>query len=317
MVAFYSGDMNLGTRTHELDHDDFGGLARDLPRLISRRGALKLFAGAGLLTLAGCSSSGSTSTADSADSADSADTTDPSATLAAELPETTVSATSSTADTVAGVAASGASCDVIPSETAGPYPGDGSNGPNILNQDGVVRSDIRTSIGSASSTALGVPLTVTLKVVSAAASCAPLPGASVYMWHVDANGNYSMYSEAVLNENYLRGVQTAGDDGTVTFQTVYPGCYQGRWPHIHFEVYADQASALAGSSPLVTSQIAMPKAESGLVYANVGYLSSVDNFANISLESDMVFSDTGGVSQTPTISGDATTGFTAVLTIPV
>jgi hypothetical protein len=34
-------------------------------------------------------------------------------------------------------------CSVIPSETAGPYPGDGSNGPNALTQSGIVRADIR------------------------------------------------------------------------------------------------------------------------------------------------------------------------------
>jgi protocatechuate 3,4-dioxygenase beta subunit len=38
-------------------------------------------------------------------------------------------------------------------------------------------------------------------------------------------------------ENYLRGVQEADDDGVVTFHSIFPGCYSGRWPHIHYEVY--------------------------------------------------------------------------------
>src|SRR6476469_4989540 len=33
----------------------------------------------------------------------------------------------------------------IPEETAGPYPGDGSNGPNVLTESGIVRSDITSS----------------------------------------------------------------------------------------------------------------------------------------------------------------------------
>src|SRR5215467_12645955 len=56
-------------------------------------------------------------------------------------------------------------CSVIPSETAGPYPGDGSNGPNVLTQSGIVRSDIRASFGSSgTSVAAGTPLTVTLQL---------------------------------------------------------------------------------------------------------------------------------------------------------
>ena len=50
----------------------------------------------------------------------------------------------------------------IPDETAGPYPGDGSNGPDVLEQSGIVRSDIRSSFGDASGTAEGVPMTLEL-----------------------------------------------------------------------------------------------------------------------------------------------------------
>lgn len=45
----------------------------------------------------------------------------------------------------------------IPEETAGPYPGDGTDGPNVLTESGVVRSDIRSSFGSLTGTAQGVP----------------------------------------------------------------------------------------------------------------------------------------------------------------
>ena len=63
-------------------------------------------------------------------------------------------------------------------------------------------------------------------------------GAAVYPWHCDAQGQYSIVlAAAVEDENYLRGVQPTDASGTVSFTTVFPGCYTGRWPHIHFEVY--------------------------------------------------------------------------------
>jgi hypothetical protein len=56
-------------------------------------------------------------------------------------------ASSSSAATAAASASAvgGASCAIIPEETAGPFPGDGSNGPDVLSQSGVVRQDIRSS----------------------------------------------------------------------------------------------------------------------------------------------------------------------------
>jgi len=65
----------------------------------------------------------------------------------------------------------------VPEETAGPYPGDGSNGPDVLGLTGVVRSDIRPSFAGLSGAADGVPLQVQLTIVSAS-TCAPLAGFS-------------------------------------------------------------------------------------------------------------------------------------------
>jgi hypothetical protein len=68
---------------------------------------------------------------------------------------------------VAGASALVAACaggeakrPVATTETAGPYPGDGSNGPNVLVESGIVRSDIRPSFGSYSGSAAGVPMTI-------------------------------------------------------------------------------------------------------------------------------------------------------------
>ncbi len=105
-----------------------------------------------------------------------------------------------------------------------------------------MRRDIRSSFGSSTTTAEGVPLTIKLTVKDLATSSA-LVGAAVYVWHCDRDGNYSMYSQGVEDENYLRGVQATDDSGTATFTSIFPACYPGRWPHIHFEVYEKVADA--------------------------------------------------------------------------
>jgi protocatechuate 3,4-dioxygenase beta subunit len=225
---------------------------------------------------------------------------------------------SAAASAAASVAASAdaASCAIIPEETAGPFPGDGSNGPDVLNQSGVVRQDIRSSFGSSTTVAEGVPLTVNL-VIQDGTDCAPIEGAAVYLWHCDRAGDYSLYSAAAANENYLRGVQAAGADGVVTFQSIFPGCYSGRWPHIHFEVYPSLDLATDEANKIATSQIALPKDASEQVYATAGYESSVTNLSGLSLETDNVFRDDGGVRQLGTMEGSVADGLTVSLIVPV
>ena len=115
------------------------------------------------------------------------------------------------------------------SETAGPYPGDGSNSApgntsNILSESGVVRSDIRSSFGVSTNAAAGVPLTLKIKLGDAGNGCAALPGYAIYVWHCTQDGHYSLYTAP--DENYLRGVQVADADGMVSFTTIFPGCYR-------------------------------------------------------------------------------------------
>src|SRR3954465_14936540 len=162
----------------------------------------------------------------------------------------------------------------IPSETAGPYPGDGSNGPDVLDDSGIVRHDIRRSFGSRRTLAKGVPLRVDLTVTEVAKDYAPMAGAAVYLWHCDRSGRYSMYSAGVEDENYLRGIARTGRDGTASFRTIFPGCYSGRWPHIHFEVYSSVSRAVANGPIVKTSQIALPKPACDQVYASRAYAGS-------------------------------------------
>jgi protocatechuate 3,4-dioxygenase beta subunit len=205
-------------------------------------------------------------------------------------------------------------CSIIPEETAGPYPGDGSNGPNVLDDTGIVRSDIRSSFGTSTTTAQGAPTTVVLTVQNS--SCVPVQGLAVYLWHCDREGRYSMYSSGVTNENYLRGVQETDANGKVTFTTIFPACYSGRWPHMHFEVFPSVASAVSSTSAIATSQLAIPQAICDEVYATTGYSQSITNLSRVSLATDGIFRD-GVSTQLATVTGSAATGVTLELTMSV
>lgn len=293
------------------------GLAFDLATLMERRRALRLFTGAAVggaaLALVGCGDDGS-----------------PAATGTVALEGTATGATNTTGATmVSGGGATvtvspiptqatpASSCSgVIPSETGGPFPGDGSNGPNVLTMLGIVRSDIRPSFGTSNTVAQGVPLAIRLTIVDTKNGCTPMPGATVYIWHCDAAGDYSMYSQAVTNENYLRGVQVADSAGVVTFQTVFPGCYAGRWPHAHFEVFASLDAASSSRNARITSQLALPEDACKAAYGTAGYTRSARNLSQISLATDGVFRD-GWDLQMATMSGDARSGYIAALTVGV
>lgn len=266
------------------------GLSFDIGTLVSRRRALSAVGlGAATFGLAACAPS-ATSGSSSASSATASASATPS---------------------------SAASIDVaseIPDETAGPYPGDGSNGPDILEESGVVRSDLRTSFGTGSATAEGVPMTLELTLVDMANDYQPYAGAAVYVWHCDRDGEYSMYGDAILGENYLRGVQIADSSGRVSFTSIFPACYSGRWPHIHFEVYPDQASITDSTQAVATSQLALPEEICAAVYATEGYESSVSNLAQVSLDSDNVFSDDGGQTQLAKATGSVSQGYAVSLT---
>jgi protocatechuate 3,4-dioxygenase beta subunit len=286
----------------ELENHD-RGLDHDLPRLLQRRGLLQLVAGASLVTLAGCasaevSSGGSSSTGSPPAGSASASASSPSA--------------GSTAATTASQVPDGN----IPEETAGPFPGDGSNGVNILTESGIIRSDITSSFGSSTTKAEGVPLSITMTLLDFENGSVPLDGAAVYLWHCNRDGEYSLYSRNATNENYLRGVQETDASGKVTFTSIFPAAYSGRWPHIHFEVYPSLAKATNSQNKIATSQMALPENTSAEVYATAGYEQSVQNLAQTSLDTDNVFSD-GYDLQIPTVTGSATKGLSLNFTCAV
>ncbi len=308
--------MNTIQDLHDDDEDHDRGLGFDLPTLINRRRIFQLAAGAGLLALVGCGSAAITTSSSTASTSGSAPTSGSSATSATTATTATSASVATTAaSSVTTAGASRGSLSQVPEETAGPYPGDGSNGVDVLAESGIVRSDIRSSFGSSTTAAKGVPATVTLTVLDVS-SGVPLSGAAVYVWHCDMDGGYSLYSNNVKNENYLRGVQETDVNGTVTFTSIYPACYSGRWPHIHYEVYPSVAAATSASGALATSQLALPDASNQLVFATSGYQQSIANYKQVSLATDNVFSD-GATLETPTVTGDVTAGMNIALTLAV
>src|SRR5215207_3038046 len=287
--------MRVNHRETELENHD-RGLDYDLPRLLHRRGMLKLVAGvglggAGLITLGACGSETTTGAANS-----------PSGSRAAGPPG---GGPGGGAD---GTQTSDTANGELPEETGGPFPGDGSNGANVLNQSGVVRRDITASFGASTTKAEGIPLDITMTINDFANNKSPLAGGAVYVWHCDREGRYSLYSEGVTGENYLRGVQETDGRGQVRFTTIFPACYSGRWPHIHFEVYPSLAKATNGANKIATSQMALPEDTCRTVYASSGYEQSRSNLSRVSLERDNVFRD-GYDLQLPTVTGDPSSGY--------
>jgi protocatechuate 3,4-dioxygenase beta subunit len=228
--------------------------------------------------------------------------------------------------TAAGTTATTSSCVLNATETNGPYPGDGTNtlngaAVNALTQTGVMRSDIRGSFGSSTTVAAGVPLALTFNVVNANNGCAALANYAVYVWHCDRAGLYSMYSAGVQNENYLRGIQVTNANGQVTFTTIFPGCYAGRYPHIHFEVYSSIGMATLGSNARLISQLALPRDACTTVYAGAsGYATSANNLNGVSISSDNVFADNAAAQMaqmTAAVSGSVAAGYTGTITVGV
>jgi protocatechuate 3,4-dioxygenase beta subunit len=103
----------------------------------------------------------------------------------------------------------------------------------------------------------------------------------------------------------------------VRYTSIFPACYSGRWPHIHFEVYPDQASITDAANAIATSQVALPQDACNEVFEQPGYEASIKNLAKVTLQSDNVFGDDGGVSQLGTTTGDVANGYAVVLTAGV
>ena len=272
------------------------GAGFDARTLVTRRRVLSLVGlGVGTVTLAACSTATSGSTSD-----------------------TSTSGSTSSGSSSGSSSGTTTSDGEIPEETNGPYPADGTNDVNILTESGIVRSDITSSLDGGT-TVDGVPLSLTLAVTDMVNDDAPFEGAAVYIWQCDAQGLYSMYSEGVEDETYLRGIQVADANGEVTFRTIVPGCYTGRWTHIHFEVYPDLDSATDVTNAIATSQLAFPPEMLTDIYALDTYAGSAENLAGVgtAIADDDIFGEGDWELQVPTFTGDLDTGYIGSLGVAI
>lgn len=215
------------------------------------------------------------------------------------------SSSSSSSATSSATSSSGTtSCVLTPEETIGPFPLS-----TLLNNSIILRENIAED-------KTGIPLQLKLKLVDVNNSCAPV-SAYVYVWHCDKDGLYSGYSTnnnaGQAGKTYCRGVQYTDGDGIARFTTIYPGWYNGRITHVHFQIFLTTYSSSAQSTKI--SQLAFPQEITQAVY-NTALYTQGQNTSVTSFARDNVFSD-GVEYQLATVTGNATDGYVAELEIGI
>jgi protocatechuate 3,4-dioxygenase beta subunit len=141
----------------------------------------------------------------------------------------------------------------------------------------------------------GLALELVLTVQDAK-TCEPIKGADVEIWHCDAGGVYSGFENQSQggppggaqgptdSERYLRGHQVANAAGRVRFETIYPGWYRGRTPHIHLKVHV-------GGDVVHTGQLFFSEKVTAAVYRRAPY--SSHGQPDTSHAEDMIYAQAG------------------------
>jgi protocatechuate 3,4-dioxygenase beta subunit len=153
----------------------------------------------------------------------------------------------------------------------------------------------------------GTPLTLDFFVIDAS-TCKPIPKALVEIWHTDAGGAYSGVQGNT--NDWLRGGQRANAKGKVRFQTIVPGWYSGRTPHIHMKVFV-------GGNEIHTGQVFFQARTLKQVYAQGVY--AARGQADMTNASDSIYRDAGSRAIVPLKRKGATVGagFNGTLAIGV
>ena len=183
----------------------------------------------------------------------------------------------------------------------------------------------------------GLPLALTINVIDAVA-CTPLADAAVEVWHCDARGYYSGISgnnpgsdssaeeiATAAESMFLRGIQITDADGAVTFDTIYPGWYQGRTVHIHMKVRiageVDAEETYEGGTTAHTGQLFFEDAISDAVFGTDAYANRPED-ERTGNDEDNILGDHGDdpeflVAITPVDPDDLTAGYTGTVTVGV
>lgn len=203
----------------------------------------------------------------------------------------------------AGEVVADANCIVTPSETEGPFP--------TKNPASYVRSDIRKGDD------IGADMGTKITVVNANNNCAVLAGAIVDIWHCDVNGNYSEYGGTQMQStnyqsvHWLRGRQMTDSNGLVTFQTIFPGWYQGRATHIHVHIYNSAGRSLLVTQIAFQDSLSVSVNNTGAAYGYTKGISGYTYNAN-----DNIFHDSVA-REMSVVTGSLSEGFELAMTIRV
>ena len=211
----------------------------------------------------------------------------------------------------ASVASASACVSLTPEVTEGPY--------YIVNE--ITRRDVTDG-------QKGLPLRLRLRVEQLD-TCAPIAGANVEIWQANALGVYSGYAATPTPSSggsggggaggpghvdpdnslrYLRGHQVADGDGRVVFDTIYPGWYTGRAPHIHVKVHV-------GGSVVHTGQLFFPDTLSDAVYRTADYVAHGQPTTTDA--EDSIYHQEGGQSAILALSRLAGGGYAGAMTMIV
>lgn len=194
-------------------------------------------------------------------------------------------------------------CSVTPTETEGPFP--------TKTPSSYTRSDIRKG------DSLGANMTALISIANVNNNCSALQGALVDIWHCDVDGNYSQYGGTQMQSsnyqsvNWYRGRQVTDANGLVTFQTIFPGWYQGRATHIHVHVYDATGKSLLVTQIAFQDSLCVSVNSSGTAY---GYKKGTSGYTYNA--NDNVFGD-GVDKEMSTVSGSLSDGFEMKITIKV
>ncbi len=191
------------------------------------------------------------------------------------------------------------SCTLIPTETAGPFPLD------LTANTYYFRSDIKED-------RTGAPLKVKMRILGVD-NCLPMTNVRVNIWMCDKDGIYSGYDTpqnqgGSATTKWLRGYQITDANGEVEFETIFPGWYQGRICHIHFQVYVS-------SSYAAISQMTFDIETKNAIYAAFPslYTKGADP---MTFAQDNIFSD-GYTYQLASLTGNSVDGYEAFLEVSV
>jgi protocatechuate 3,4-dioxygenase beta subunit len=169
----------------------------------------------------------------------------------------TLDYTSATPEAI--IFAANTSCILTPEVTDGPYYVTGE----------LIRKDVKEG-------QQGIDIYLEAQYIDVT-TCEPVPALYVDIWNANATGVYSGVEsgQGGLNSTFLRGVQKTDEDGVASFETIFPGHYEGRAIHTHLltksNVSLYENGTTTGGAVTHIGQVFYPEALVSAVEATAPY----------------------------------------------